>query len=265
MNPIGYGRTADIFAFENSRVVKLYKAGFPLDAIHEEYTASQLVFALGINIPEPYEMISREGRTGIVFQKVDGETLLSVMKKEHSRMEEHAAAMAELHYSVHRHKAGGLPPHRHQKLALKRNIEAASQLTSEEKTYIIDGLEALPTGDQLCHGDFHPDNIIVGSENWMIDWMTAMIGHPNGDAARTLLLMRFGTMPEGTPNHVVEQFSRLRTQLANDYLKSYMELSNQTMEDIENWLLPVAAARLADWLPGEERIQLVAEIRRRLE
>ncbi|MEC0333726.1 hypothetical protein NYE76_04040 [Paenibacillus sp. FSL M7-0831] len=34
--------------------------------------------------------------------------------------------------------------------------------------------------------------------------------------------------------------------------------------EIDGWTLPVAAARLADWIPPEEKNRLLSEIRARL-
>ncbi|TMA37195.1 MAG: aminoglycoside phosphotransferase family protein, partial [Deltaproteobacteria bacterium] len=43
-------------------------------------------------------------------------------------------------------------------------------------------LETLPDGDQLCHGDMHPGNIMLSRRGPMvIDWTNARRGHPAAD------------------------------------------------------------------------------------
>ncbi|EHQ61665.1 aminoglycoside phosphotransferase [Paenibacillus dendritiformis C454] len=55
-----------------SSLLKLYREGFPEDAIYQEYRMSQLVYSLGIKTAQPYEVISRGKRLGIVYDYVHG-------------------------------------------------------------------------------------------------------------------------------------------------------------------------------------------------
>ncbi len=46
------------------------------------------------------------------------------------------------------------------------------------------------------------------------------------------------------------------------YIKEYLEISNKSIEDINRWELPIAAARLREWIPDNEKqilIKLVNE------
>lgn len=46
--------------------------------------------------------------------------------------------------------------------------------------------------------------------------------------------------------------------------KRYIELSGISLSEIERWTMPVAAARLVEWVPEEEKNQLVQCVRERL-
>jgi hypothetical protein len=48
-------------------------------------------------------------------------------------------------------------------------------------------------------------------------------------------------------------------------LKQYLTYSNQQYSDIDAWLLPIAAARLSEWVPDEEKTLLVQFIDERLQ
>ena len=44
-------------------------------------------------------------------------------------------------------------------------------------------------GRGVCHYDFHPANVLVGPNGWVvIDWLTAAAGPSSADLARTLVL-----------------------------------------------------------------------------
>lgn len=50
-------------------------------------------------------------------------------------------------------------------------------------------LRELPDGEALCHGDFHPRNVIVdGDELTIIDWVDASSGPPAADLARSAII-----------------------------------------------------------------------------
>ncbi|AJY76199.1 phosphotransferase family protein [Paenibacillus beijingensis] len=259
---IGQGRTADIYNIQESQILKLYKQEFPTGAIQDEFLISRFVHSLGIRTPEPIEFTSQDNRNGILFQKVEGESLLKRIAKKPLFIKRYSMIVASLHHEIHTHSAVGLL--RKQKMVLTDQIMAASLLTEDEKFRIITYLEELPDGNMLCHGDFHPDNILVGEETWIIDWMTGMAGNPSGDVARTLVLLNFGTMPEETPRLIKFFVNLLRKKVQREYLSHYLKQSKQDYIEIDRWILPVAAARLVEWIPKEEQNQLLLEIRKRL-
>lgn len=259
---IGRGRTADIFEYGKDRIVKLYRNDFPADAIDHELRMSQLVYSSGIPTPQAFESVSFGSRRGVVFQRIHGAPLLSKIIKTPWAIRKHAGTLAVLHYELHsRHTEGAI---RQQKQVLKDSIMAAPLLADGEKEKIVRYLRRLPDGNQLCHGDFHPDNVLIGEKQWIIDWMTGMSGNPAGDVARSVLLFSFGTMPGGTPKLIKSIVNMLRSRLKSEYVKQYLRLSGLRHSDIDRWILPVAAARLTEWLDDEEKNRLLEIVRQRL-
>lgn len=264
MEQMGQGRTADIFVADDNKVLKLYKKGFPIEAIHEEYGVSRYVHNLGIHVPRPFEMVEREGRLGIIFERVPGTSLLHLMTQRPLRIKRFSRTLAALHHHVHSHSAADL--NRNHKEILAHNIQSAPLLTDAEKSKIIRYLQGLPEDHKLCHGDYHPDNVLVGDEShsWVIDWMTGMAGHPLGDLARSVLLLTYGTLPEGTPKTKGLLINFFRRRIKNQYIRHYMKLANKDYAEADAWILPVAAARLADGIPDAEKNALLLDIRARL-
>ncbi|MGN7358712.1 phosphotransferase family protein [Paenibacillus sp. SAF-054] len=258
---IGAGRTAELLAFGPRRVLKLFREGIPFGIVEDEYRNSQETHRSGLSVPQPYEMLERNGRAGIVYEQVDGMTMLAAISRNPWIVDAEARRMARLHVAMHEHRLDGL---QRQKSVLAGKIAETSQLTEKEKRQISMQLDQLEEGHSICHGDYHPDNIMIGTKEWIIDWMTATAGSPAADVARTLLLLRSGTLPEELPPDIQELFNRTREQLTTGYLQEYMKLSGMTISEIERWMVPVAAARLVEWIPAAEKEKLLELIRHQL-
>lgn len=268
LNKISEGRTAEIYEYEDEKILKLYRNGFPVEAVKYEYEVNQIVAFLGIPAPRAYELIDFKHKKGIVFERIEGATLLRMSIQYPDELDRLTKEFADLHYRIHKYELDmnlieGSTVHK-QKTVLANNIQNASQLSSNMKKEITDYLESLPDGSCLCHGDFHPENVMIGGRSWVIDWMTGMIGNPAGDVARTVLLFRYGTLPDEAPIKVKEAIDQMRDKLSKIYLEQYLAYSGLQFSEIAEWMLPIAAARLSEWISDEEKAQLLNLIEERL-
>jgi len=109
-------------------------------------------------------------------------------------------------------------------------------LDEPRKQILLNGLRDMPDGDRLCHGDFHPMNVLGdASQHIVIDWPNACRGDPAADVCRSYLLLRL---------HAGE--------VAQPYLDAYCRVSSVPRETILDWLPYIAAARLWEDVPGEQ-------------
>ena len=147
----------------------------------------------------------------------------------------------------------GLPS---QRARLKEKIQAARPLPDALKQKALEALVRLPDGDALCHGDFHPDNIVLSQHGPVVlDWVDASSGHPLADVARTALLMQHAALPPHMPGRrLIQAGRRLWYAL---YLRHYSRLRSLLPREVEAWMLPIAAARLSEGI-AEEKGQLLA-------
>jgi aminoglycoside phosphotransferase (APT) family kinase protein len=121
----------------------------------------------------------------------------------------------------------------------------------------MDALSRLPDGDRLCHGDFHPANIILAKQGpIVIDWPIATRGDAAADVARSLLILRIGELPPGSPMLLRTLEKVGRTVLLWRYTVSYMRAASIRRESIDRWTLPLAIARLSEGIV-EERPRLL--------
>lgn len=253
--PIASGRTAEVYAWGDGAVLKLFFPSVsPADVELERHHAS-VAGECGVDTPAVYETVRKGNRLGLVYERVDGPTLLEKVQTEPEAMEQWGRLLAESHLSLHRaHVPARLPD---QKQRLARKVDACRFLSREERAAVLEVLASLPAGRSLCHGDFHPGNIIIANERpSIIDWVDATVGNPIADVARTSVVL-LGHIESGS----IDENEKIGVTLFHrTYLHHYMATVPDRWREYEQWLIVAAAARLAEGIAAE-RSWLVSTVR----
>ena len=172
-------------------------------------------------------------------------------------MERLAQQLAALHVDMHRQQANGLPP---QSEHLIRRINLGP-LPARNKPPVLAATRSLAPGHALCHGDLHPGNVIMTQDGArIIDWFDATAGNPSADLARTCVLLQYGRLSGTTDAPALHTTEALRGQFLDAYLEHYRRLSPDAAAGLSEWFLPVAAARIAEPIPAQERTTLLRVI-----
>jgi len=252
---IGQGRTAEVFEWGENRVLKLYRNDFPKAAIENEFRVGLELFNKNLPVPEVDRFIELDDRLGIVFERVNGRTMMSLLSSQPWKIAGEAHKLAELHKAIQIDVDVKIPS---QKLRLKESIAKSEILCNELKADLLGVLQRLPDGNVLCHGDFHPDNVIVSKNKVVvIDWMTATIGNPMSDVARTSIIFKFGAIPEHKSKIETNIINFVRMKFYNEYIKHYLKITGVSRESIEQWEVVLAAGRLIEWLSPKEKENLL--------
>jgi uncharacterized protein (TIGR02172 family) len=260
---IGQGNTAEVYLWGDKEIVKLFRQKFPWEGVEREYHVSKEVEKLGLPVPKVGQMIELEGRKGITYERITGMSMLEVITKNPMSAKNYCRQLAEMHYQMHQCQVQELPKY---KEALEWNIRHTELLSEKQRLTVLNKLEQLPENCRLCHGDFHPGNVIAEDGRTIIlDWMTATTGSPAADVARTLLLLKDAALPENIPGAVKAILKLFRRRMADSYLKEYQKLSGMTKAEIDGWRLPIIAARLTEWVPENEKNFLLKEINKAVE
>jgi aminoglycoside phosphotransferase (APT) family kinase protein len=252
---IGHGRTADVYAWGEDRILKLYQAHMPVHLVEQEYRVTRAAQAAGLPVPATEQLIEVDGRCGITFERLEGLSMLKALAIKPLRIIEMARLLGELHARVHACQA--LPELPSQTQQIENGIQAAKNLPSEIKKASIACLAQLPQGSSFCHGDFHPDNILMTSRGpVIIDWMTGTRGNPLADVCRTLLIFQTTALPAGSPLHLrllAKTFSHL---IETVYRNRYLQIRPTPRQKIDAWWLPLMVARLreVEEYPKENRL-----------
>jgi uncharacterized protein (TIGR02172 family) len=258
--PLAFGRQAEIYDWGEGRVLKLFLGNWP-EAARHEFAISKLAYSQGARTPKPLEIVEKDGKPGIVFEKVEGPSLLRLLGTRPWQVRQLAREFAELHHTVHRCKAPELPSARPE---LEKVIQSRQQLSETTRSVLLKIISKLPDGDTLIHGDFHPDNVMVTSRGLVIiDWPNAARGCPMADVARTTIMLRIGE-PVGKISIGLLILARfLRGIFRAAYVHEYFKQSPYSERDLPAWELILAAHRIEDRIPGEE-VKLIKFIERNL-
>jgi aminoglycoside phosphotransferase (APT) family kinase protein len=249
-DPLGLGRTAEVFARGEDEVVKVLRPGFPDLLGEHEAAVAALVAAAGVGAPRFVGTTRIEGRFGIVYERLVGPSMLDRLARNPWEIDRLARRFADLHAIMHGANGAGLPG---QKAEVRRMIErAAARLPDGARQAALSRLDGLPDGDAICHGDMHPGNVLVTARGAIvIDWMTASRGNPAGDVARTLFLLGHGGVPPHLPRVQRSLVGLVRRRFRGVYLRQYRRLRPLDQREVDAWRLPILAARLGEEIEAE--------------
>lgn len=235
---LGEGRVAEVFEVD-AGVIKLYRAGVGPEQAQREANILDALRQSDLIVPRSLGVVEADGRWGLIMSRMPGRPLGEAML---AGARDVVRILTDMHRHMHGQRVAGLPQLR---ARLTERIGRAELLTEAERDRLQARLAALPDGDVVCHGDFHPFNIMVdGDRPGIIDWLDATSGPDVADVTRTYLLA-LHNMPD----------------MAEPYLAARLEGAGFTREDIEAWLPVLAAVRLAENVP-EETERLLALARR---
>ena len=161
---IARGRAADVFDAGGGRVLRRYRIT-QTGSVEMEADAMRYLRAQGAPVPEVF---SADG-IDIVMERLDGPTMLDVVKSKPWRAATIGRELKALHTRLHRIPAGGIE------------------------------LRRFSDGDAILHLDLHPDNVILTATGPMIiDWSNVAVGDPLADVMTTWMVMATSS-PDGVP------------------------------------------------------------------
>jgi len=247
---LGEGRQAEVYSWENGSAVKLMRDRAAHRDVVDEAEAMLAARASGAPMAMFLGAVEVEGRPGIVMQRLDGPDQLTLLTRQPWRLWSVGRSLGRLHAQLHSAPVGRALPSL--KDAVRASIEESDLVPDDVRRSAIRALEGLPDGDYVCHGDFHPGNVIETKDGpKIIDWSNAVRGDRVADHARTTVL--FGGGDKGVnPPLVMRLLDRVgRRVVWRAYLNTYRRLRPYDDAELRAWLPVAAAHRLTENIPGE--------------
>ena len=93
--PIARGRTAEVYAWEDGQIVKLFQDWFSADQVKYEARAAHIVHAAGLPTPAVGEMVEIEGRLGLIYERVDGISMFEILQAKPWKANQFAHLLAD--------------------------------------------------------------------------------------------------------------------------------------------------------------------------
>ncbi|PKA14674.1 phosphotransferase family protein [Leptospira haakeii] len=257
---IAIGRSAEISEYGPNKILKLFFKEFPASEVDTEYSNSVIAYSVEATSMKCYEKVKIGDRHGLIFDRLDGISLTKLPDKKPLTFFSLSKILADLHLGLHNKQAKKMKDIRSEAVKVLSK-EPLSFLSKEEKKIAKQFIENLPEGSSVLHLDFHPENVIVTKDSFVIiDWMTALKGDPAADVASTVFLFQDAELWPGTPFLKVLFYTVVRKFILKGYLKRYLSVSGMDWKKIERWRLPILIFRLGLWNIESERAALQKEI-----
>lgn len=208
MKFIAKGNTAEIFDYGADKVCKLFYPGYPFETVHVEFQHATLLQNMNLPVPICYEYVCINNRYGIVYEKIRGTNLINKLT-DPAQYKKIVQIIVSTHKKFLKHEHSMIPSYK----------EFIRNTVSNQEVDVLKKLKELPEGNHLCHGDFHPGNIMIDENGQIkvIDFMNLCRGPKEYDIARTYYLIGFSKLPKEI--EFTKDFQVLRKRLAEDYLQ----------------------------------------------
>ncbi len=248
--PIARGNTSDIWPWTETTVVKILRPEIPDHWAAIEADIVARVHAAGLPVPATDGVVELEGRAGIVLERVCGESMWEHMKASPSEIPEQIDTLVDLQVQLHGSEVDGLPDLARR---LGSKIDEAVQLSAGDRRRAQEMLAGLPTGNALCHGDFHPANVALTPRGPVIlDWFDAATGHPTADVVRSSLLMR----PPEENAWLSGATQELLDVVHCSYLTRLGQLDLVDARTFGPWEAVMAVARMSEPVPANDLVAI---------
>lgn len=252
LKKIAEGREAEMFAWGDGKILRLMRGSSAGHRAQVERDMLVLRGALehGLRVPEVFETTEVMGRPGIVMERIEGTDLLTLVGRQPWKVWWVAGIGGRAHARMHEVVA---PPEvESTRQRITRGLAESPNVPRAVAEAALQALMDLPDGDRLSHGDFHPANILMdGDEPVIIDWTGVSRGDPAADVARTLVILKSGSPPPGTPLPLRVMTLFGRRLLTSAYIRAYRREGPLDMELVRQWERVRLADRLADGIPEE--------------
>ena len=208
MKKIGAGRTAEVYDYKDDKVLKLFYSAFSTKIIEDEYLIAKNISTTTSLVPKVYDIVHTRNRTGIVYEKIKGEMLSDYLSGNIISTRKIIRKFVQTQKRINNINVENVPSHTNK---LRQKITSSCLLSDSEKEIVLKYLSII-NNNELCHGDYHPENVFVDQNHdfKVIDWANMFVSNKYLDIARTYYLIKSGQSLNGKTKlgSLIEWFGR---------------------------------------------------------
>lgn len=176
---IGQGANGKVYRLDADTIVKEYFNPDALPDIQRERELARKAFVLGIPTAIPYDVAKVGNGYGSVFELLNAKSFAKLIAEEPEKRDEYIGLMVDLLKHIHSTtvKPEDMPDMKAVALGWGRFLK--DYLPADQYGKLISLIEAVPDSNQMMHGDFHVNNIMMqNGEVLLIDMDTLCHGDP---------------------------------------------------------------------------------------
>lgn len=224
---------------DGDKLIKLFDENYSKSDILNEAINQARVAETGLNIPRFREVTVIDGKSAIVMDFIEGDTLAALMQEHPARRGEYLDKFVDIQRDIHARKHLLLTKYNDK---LKRKI-LNSNLDASTRYDLSMRLDGMPRHTHICHGDFIPSNVIITRDGtpFILDWSHASQGNATADVTKSYLLFRLSGAEE----------------FAEEYLSRFLARAGGSEDYVREWIPLIAAAQISANTDPVRREQLL--------
>ena len=265
--PLAEGRVSNVYISKDKHVLKLLHKTVPDEKVDDEFRRCQIITKAGVTSPRALEIVEVDGRRGIIFEWAGERDLMNAKLGNPLNLNSGSEFMSKVHQEFLNREAPELPDIKKEALRMSRLLPEGT-IRPEQFEILQRYLDRLPSGNNICHMDFHPGNIMLtngyNDGYQVIDWSEAVKGVPAADIAMSSLILSMAENSPGTSillQIIIPIFRKAFEKRYRVHVTSHMGITD---ESLQNWMLVAGIFRLAAWNIEVEREFLTGLIREKL-
>ncbi len=221
---------------DGDQAIKVFDETYSKADILNEALNDARVEETGLNIPRLLGVTMVEGKWAIANEYIPGKTLAQLMEENPDKEDEYLDLFVELQLDVHKHSC----PMLNLLTEKTQHKISATKFDATTRYELHTRLASMRVHKKVCHGDFHPSNVIITPEGkvYILDWAHATQGNASADVAQTFLMLTL----------------EAKEKLANKYLDLFCKKSDTAKQYVQKWIPIVAAAQSVKGKPEEQEL-----------
>lgn len=267
---IGEGGNSRVYRLGEDKVVKVFHEDIPPDMVYYENIYSQEAYAAGVPCAACFGMVRVDGCLGIVYERIKGQDLLSVIVRDKEHLQDYIRDFAVQVRVMHSRRVDSSRLKDAKQLfegylnRLKGHLCTADEVARLKKV-----CGTIPDRRTFIHGDCHPGNVLTGDGRMiLIDLSSCGYGHPVFDLAGMCSIYLMSAQDESRRKRLVPAMDFTAEECAGiweTFLQSYFETEDRSfLGKVQEQIVGFARVRhlLRTIIVADEDLHLYQEAKR---